>query len=229
MGPLSSNPCALRKIFCNNIFFILNFALLARLPLVWAHYNLFWSVIHQNLFWQGEKKMWYSNWYISYLHPDFAGICGLHSCHWFSWCHTSRALLYQSALKDHRFRALCFWSQLFLGFSGMLDLLLVLQLNLKLGIPDHLFAVLDECTNQFVVRLKYMPLLILSAKLCPPGIEGTFFALIMSIGNMGLFSSSWLGGILLHSLRITRTQFHNLWVAILIHNIARIFHFCSYI
>ncbi|CAO2815976.1 unnamed protein product [Amaranthus hypochondriacus] len=132
------------------------------------------------------------------------------------------SLLYQSVLKDHQFRDLCFWSQLFLGLSGMLDLLLVLRLNLKLGIPDHLFAVLDECANQFVGRLKWMPLLVLSAKLCPPGIEGTFFALIMSIGNIGMFSSSWLGGILLHILSITRTQFSKLWLAILIRNIARI-------
>lgn len=133
------------------------------------------------------------------------------------------SLLYQYALKDHHYRDLCFWSQLFLGLSGMLDLMLVLRLNLKLGIPDHIFSVLDECAFQFVGKLKYMPLLVLSSKLCPPGIEGTFFALIMSINNIGTFSSSWLGGILIHILKITRTRFDNLWVAILIRNIARIF------
>ncbi|XP_021758023.1 probable folate-biopterin transporter 2 [Chenopodium quinoa] len=132
------------------------------------------------------------------------------------------SLLYQYALKDHQFRDLCFWSQLLLGLSGMLDLMLVLRLNLKLGIPDHIFAVLDECAFQFLGRLKWMPLLVLSSKLCPSGIEGTFFALIMSIGNIGTFSSSWFGGILLHFLNITRTGFDNLWVAILIRSIARI-------
>ncbi|KMT16948.1 hypothetical protein BVRB_2g044180 [Beta vulgaris subsp. vulgaris] len=132
------------------------------------------------------------------------------------------SLIYQYALKDHQFRDLCFWGQLLLGLSGMLDLILVSRLNLKFGIPDHLFAVLDECAFQFVGRLKFMPLLVLSSKLCPPGIEGTFFALIMSIGNIGLFSSSWLGGFLIHVLNITRTRFDNLWVAILIRNIARI-------
>ncbi|KAK9682895.1 hypothetical protein RND81_10G104900 [Saponaria officinalis] len=132
------------------------------------------------------------------------------------------SLLFQYALKDHQFRDLCFWSQLGLGLSGMLDLMLVLRLNLKIGIPDPFFAVIDECTFHFIGRLKWMPLLVLSAKLCPPGIEGTFFALIMSIDNVGLFTSTWLGGILLHILKITRTNFDNLWIAILIRNIARL-------
>ncbi|KAH9624979.1 hypothetical protein KSS87_005261 [Heliosperma pusillum] len=132
------------------------------------------------------------------------------------------SLLFQYALKDHPFRDLCFWSQLSLGLSGMLDLILVLRLNLRIGVPDHFFAVIDEFALQFIGRLKWLPFLVLSAKLCPPGIEGTFFALIMSIDNIGVFTSSWLGGILLHVLKITRTSFDNLWIAILIRNIARL-------
>ncbi|KAL9233934.1 hypothetical protein vseg_008866 [Gypsophila vaccaria] len=132
------------------------------------------------------------------------------------------SLLFQYALKDHQFRDLCFWSQLGLGLFGMLDLMLVLRLNLSIGIPDSFFAVINECTFNFIARLKWMPFLVLSAKLCPPGIEGTFFGLIMSIDNFGVFTSTWLGGILLHVLKITRTSFDNLWIAILIRNIARL-------
>ncbi|KAJ8434818.1 hypothetical protein Cgig2_033540 [Carnegiea gigantea] len=132
------------------------------------------------------------------------------------------SMLYQYTLKDHDFRSLCFWTQLCLGLSGMLDLMLVLRMNLWIGIPDHFFAVLDECASQLITKLKWMPLLVLSAKLCPPGIEGTFFALLMSIDNVGTSTSSWFGGILLHVLNITRTRFENLWIAILIRNIARI-------
>lgn len=130
--------------------------------------------------------------------------------------------LYQYTLKDHQFRDLCFWAQLLFGLSGMLDLLLVLRLNLKLGISDHFFAVIDEGVYQMIGRLKWMPLLVLSAKICPPGIEGTFFALLMSIDNIGLSTSSWLGGTLLHVLSITRTKFHNLWLGILVRNFLRL-------
>ncbi|XP_057959352.1 probable folate-biopterin transporter 2 [Malania oleifera] len=132
------------------------------------------------------------------------------------------AILYQYILKDHPFRDLLFWTQLLFGLSGMLDLVLVLRLNLNIGIPDYFFVVADACVSQMIGRLKWMPLLVLSSKLCPPGIEGTFFALLMSIDNVGLLSSSWLGGFLLHILRVTRTQFDNLWLAILIRNILRV-------
>ncbi|XP_072953701.1 probable folate-biopterin transporter 2 isoform X1 [Typha angustifolia] len=131
-------------------------------------------------------------------------------------------LLYQNILKEHPFRDLLFWSQLLSSVSGMLDLILVLRLNLKLGMPDYFFAVIDEGVSQMVGRIKWMPLLVLSAKLCPSGIEGTFFALLMSIDNVGLLTSSWGGGLLLHMLKVTRTEFNNLWAAILFRNIMRL-------
>ncbi|MQM14316.1 hypothetical protein Taro_047243 [Colocasia esculenta] len=131
-------------------------------------------------------------------------------------------LLYQNVLKDYSFRVLLFWTQLLYGFSGMLDLVLVLRLNLKLGIPDYFFVVIDESVSQMISRIKWMPLLVLSSKLCPPGIEGTFFALLMSIDNVGLLTSSWGGGLLLHLLEVTRKRFDNLWAAILIRNVMRV-------
>ncbi|GMG99310.1 hypothetical protein Nepgr_001150 [Nepenthes gracilis] len=132
------------------------------------------------------------------------------------------AILYQYILKDHHFRDVCFWTQLFYGLFGMLDLMLVLRLNIKFGISDYFFAAVDECIHHMIGRLKWMPLLVLSSKLCPPGIEGTFFALLMSIDNVGFLTSAWGGGFLMHILNITRTKFDNLWIAILIRNLLRI-------
>ena len=131
-------------------------------------------------------------------------------------------LLYQNILKDYPFRGLLLWSQLLSSFSGMLDLILVLRLNLKFGMPDFFFVVIDESVSQMIGRLKWMPLLVLSSKLCPPGIEGTFFALLMSIDNFGMLTSSWGGGLLLHMLSVTRTDFGKLGAAILIRNIMRL-------
>ncbi|XP_062007944.1 probable folate-biopterin transporter 3 isoform X1 [Rosa rugosa] len=131
-------------------------------------------------------------------------------------------LLYQNFLKSYPFRDVLFWTQLLYGISGLLDLVFVLRINLKLGLPDYLFVVIDEAVSQMIGRLKWMPLLVLSSKLCPAGIEGTFFALLMSIDHVGILSSTWAGGLLLHILNITRTQFENLWMAILIRSILRI-------
>ncbi|KAL6606050.1 hypothetical protein ACP70R_041703 [Stipagrostis hirtigluma subsp. patula] len=131
-------------------------------------------------------------------------------------------ILYQNILKDHSFRNLLFSSQLLLSLSGMLDLILVLRLNLKMGIPDYYFAVIDEGVSKMINRIKWMPLLVLCSKLCPTGIEGTFYALLMSIDNIGSLTGSWVGGLLLHLLKITRTEFNNLWAAILIRNAMRL-------
>ncbi|OAY52668.1 probable folate-biopterin transporter 3 isoform X2 [Manihot esculenta] len=130
-------------------------------------------------------------------------------------------LIYQNLLKNHPFRDLLFWSQLLYGVSGLLDLILVLRINLRIGLPDYLFVVIDEAISRMIGRIKWMPLLVLSSKLCPAGIEGTFFALLMSIDHVGMLSSTWAGGLLLHVLKVTRTRFENLWMAILIRSILR--------
>ncbi|XP_021297075.1 probable folate-biopterin transporter 3 [Herrania umbratica] len=131
-------------------------------------------------------------------------------------------LLYQNFLKNHPFRDVLFWAQLLYGMSGLLDLVLVLRINLKLGMPDYVFVVIDEAVSRLIGRIKWMPFLVLSSKLCPAGIEGTFFALIMSIDHIGLLSSAWSGGLVLHILNVTRTQFDNLWIAILIRSLLRL-------
>uniref|UniRef100_A0A0A9EKH9 Folate-biopterin transporter 2 n=1 Tax=Arundo donax TaxID=35708 RepID=A0A0A9EKH9_ARUDO len=131
-------------------------------------------------------------------------------------------LLYQSALRDYPFRSMLLWSQVLSSLAGMLDLVLVTRLNLKIGIPDYFFAVIDNSISQMVGQLKWLPLLVLSSKLCPSGIEGTFYALLMSIQNAGLLMSAWWGGLLLHILGVTRTEFSNLWVVVLVRNISRL-------
>ncbi|CAK9186850.1 unnamed protein product [Ilex paraguariensis] len=131
-------------------------------------------------------------------------------------------LLYQNVFRNHPFRRVLFWSQLLFGASGMLDLILVSRVNLRFGVPDYFVAVIDAAISYMIGRLKWMPLLVLSSKLCPSGIEGTFFALLMSIDHVGMLTSSWVGGLLIHALNITRTQFDNLWVAVVIRSLSRI-------
>ncbi|KAL9260852.1 putative folate-biopterin transporter 2 [Drosera capensis] len=98
-------------------------------------------------------------------------------------------------------------------------LYMYLSLGLSLDIKEGMFYWYTSASDG---KLKWMPLVVLSAKLCPPGIEGTFFALLMSIDNVGFFTSSWGGGVLMHILGITPTSFGNLWIGILVRNIRRI-------
>ncbi|KAL0464003.1 UNVERIFIED_CONTAM: putative folate-biopterin transporter 3 [Sesamum latifolium] len=124
--------------------------------------------------------------------------------------------------KKSPFPTCAFWAQLLYGASGMLDLILVLRINLLFGVPDYALVVFDAAVSHMIGRLKWLPLLVLSSKLCPSGIEGTFFALLMSIDHVGSLTASWAGGLLLHTLNVTRTTFDNLWLAITIRSLFRV-------
>ncbi|PPR99458.1 hypothetical protein GOBAR_AA21214 [Gossypium barbadense] len=60
----------------------------------------------------------------------------------------------------------------------------------------------------------FMPFLILSGQLCPPGIEGTLFALFMSINNFGSTVGSFVGAGLASILNISSGSFDNLLLGI---------------
>jgi len=126
--------------------------------------------------------------------------------------------LYQQFLKDLPFRSLFFYAQVLYGMSGMLDLLFVLRWNLTLGIPDSFFIILEESVLHIIARIRWMPMVVLNTRLCPLGIEGTFFALLMCIDSLGSLSSKMIGGVVLHLFHISRTDFTNLWLAVLIRN-----------
>jgi uncharacterized membrane protein YsdA (DUF1294 family) len=126
--------------------------------------------------------------------------------------------IYHKYLRHWTFRRLLLWAQILLALSGMLDFVLVTRINRKLLIPDTVFAVVDEGVSSAIARIKWMPLLVLAARLCPPGIEGTFFALLMSVDNLGTLSSSWVGSVVLRLTGIKRTNFQYLWLTVLIRN-----------
>ncbi|XP_068312376.1 probable folate-biopterin transporter 6 [Pyrus communis] len=130
-------------------------------------------------------------------------------------------LIYHKTLKNYPFRNLVFFAQLLYAMSGLLDLTFILRWNLALGIPDYFFVIMEECVFRIVTKIRWMPMIVLSTRLCPLGIEGTFFALLMCIDSLGSLSSKWGGGAVLHALSVTRTNFTNLWLALLIRNVLR--------
>uniref|UniRef100_A0A7N0V486 Folate-biopterin transporter 6 n=1 Tax=Kalanchoe fedtschenkoi TaxID=63787 RepID=A0A7N0V486_KALFE len=131
-------------------------------------------------------------------------------------------LIYHKFLKDYPFRNLLFFAQLLYAISGMLDLIFILRWNLTLGIPDSFFVICEQCVSHIVSKLRWMPMIVLSTKLCPLGIEGTFFALLMCIDSLGSLSSKGGGGLVLHAFHVTRTDFTNLWLVILLRNLLRV-------
>lgn len=63
-----------------------------------------------------------------------------------------------------------------------------------------------------------MPVLVLAARLCPPGIEATLFATLMSISNGANVVGGLLGATLTRVLGVTSTNFTNLALLLIICN-----------
>ena len=71
------------------------------------------------------------------------------------------------------------------------------RLNVAVGISDAFFIFSDEAILTVLNRLNHMPFLIYSAKLCPPDVEASMFALFMGLSNFGSQSGSYFGSALL--------------------------------
>ncbi|KAE8992604.1 hypothetical protein PR003_g21101 [Phytophthora rubi] len=130
--------------------------------------------------------------------------------------------LYNAYFRDMPFRRMFFRIQLASACVSFAEFVLVSRLNLALGIDDRFFIFGDEILSDVVARLKHMPSLVLCAKICPPGIEGTMFALLMSIYNFSWSVASYGGSWLCSYLQISKTNFAGLAVAVTIRSVAKI-------
>ena len=125
---------------------------------------------------------------------------------------------FQRYFKTISFKIIFTWGILISTALGMTTLLLVTHTNRLLGINDHWFSLGDNLIITVIGKIVFMPVLVLATKLCPPGIEATFFALIMSVFNLGGTVSYWLGSMIMKWLGITENQFDLLWLLIIITN-----------
>ena len=125
---------------------------------------------------------------------------------------------FQRYFKTISFRTMFTWGIFLSTALGMTTLLLVTHTNRLLGINDHWFSLGDNLIITVIGKIVFMPVLVLATKLCPPGIEATFFALIMSVFNLGGTVSYWLGSMIMKWLGITENQFDLLWLLIIITN-----------
>ncbi|MEG3895817.1 MULTISPECIES: folate/biopterin family MFS transporter [unclassified Microcoleus] len=128
--------------------------------------------------------------------------------------------LFQRFLKTVPFRVIFGWSTVMATVLGMTTLLLVTHANRALGIDDRWFSIGDSLILTVIGQIAYMPVLILSARLCPPGVEATLFALLMSIINLAGLLSHEGGALLTHLLGITDRNFDNLWLLVVITNLS---------
>jgi folate/biopterin transporter len=127
--------------------------------------------------------------------------------------------LFQRYLKTVPFRVIFGWSTVISALLGMSMLLLVTHTNRALGIDDRWFSLGDSLVLTVMGQIAYMPVLVLAARLCPEGVEATFFALLMSVVNLAGLVSYETGAVMMHWLGITEHNFANLALLVVITNL----------
>jgi len=108
----------------------------------------------------------------------------------------------------------------FIPQLGLTQLILVYHLNTGLGIPNELFTFGDSVVLTVLGQIAFMPTLVLAARLCPPGIEGTLFATLMSVFNGAGAVGAELGALLTSALGVTESNFQNLGLLVAICNLS---------
>ncbi|XP_058208561.1 probable folate-biopterin transporter 4 [Rhododendron vialii] len=122
--------------------------------------------------------------------------------------------VYNRYLKKMKLRKILMWAHVGLSVLGVLDMVLVSRTNAALGVSDKVMVLCGSALSDAVNQFKFMPFLILSGQLCPPGIEGTLFALFMSINNFGSTLGSFVGAGLASVLNISSGSFDNLLLGV---------------
>ena len=128
--------------------------------------------------------------------------------------------IFQRFLRAVPFRVIFGWSTVLSAVLGMSMLLLVTHTNRAIGIDDHWFSLGDNLVLTVMGQIAFMPVLVLSARICPAGVEATLFALLMSVLNLAGLLSHELGALLTHQLGVTETNFDRLWLLVIITNLS---------
>lgn len=129
-------------------------------------------------------------------------------------------VIYNKYLKDISLRDIFKWSSIYGTLLGFFPLMLVTHFNRSVGLPDGVFAMIDSVILSIFGQITFMPILILAAKICPPGVEGMLYATIMSANNLSTTVSSLLGGFMTEIMGITNKDFTNLPLLMVITNLS---------
>ena len=128
--------------------------------------------------------------------------------------------IYRTFLKNISIKQVILWTSLLSVPLSLTQLMLVTHYNRVLGIPDQIFALTDTVVLTVLGQIAFMPTLVLAGTLCPPGIEGTLFATLMSIYNAAGTLASELGAVLTSYLGVTEKNYDGLPNLVLICSLA---------
>jgi predicted MFS family arabinose efflux permease len=98
------------------------------------------------------------------------------------------------------------------GIIGSTCLRLTQLLVVAEVLPYFSIVLLDSIAESFFDQLQIMPLIVITASACKDGVEGTVYALMMSVSNFSNFLSTESGGFVGQMFGITENKFDNLFM-----------------
>ena len=111
--------------------------------------------------------------------------------------------IFQRYLQSWRLRPLFWVSTVVRCAAAVADLVIVNRLNKRVGIPDKIAYMLGNNVAESVAgQLDLMPAVVLTSKLCPPGMEATVYAILAGFQNFGGSVSAAVGSALTSQFNI---------------------------
>lgn len=107
-------------------------------------------------------------------------------------------ILYQVFLRNWTFRKVVLFTTLLEGVGSLTDFFVVMRWTKVLGIPDWAAVLFgDSVIRPMTEMLNWVPGSVLIAKVCPPGLESSVYALLAGFSNLGLQGANLIGSLLL--------------------------------
>ena len=100
---------------------------------------------------------------------------------------------YTTLFQTWRYRSIIAVAQLLLLFANLTDWVWTERWNLAVGLPDEWLVFGEEVFIDALDQLNSQPFFIFAAKLCPPDVEASMFALFMGLSNFGADAGKYLG------------------------------------
>ncbi|VFQ92268.1 unnamed protein product [Cuscuta campestris] len=132
----------------------------------------------------------------------------------------SMTILYNRYAKNVPMRKLCGTVQVLYASSLILDLVLIKQMNIKVGIPNEAFALCFSGIAETVSTFKLLPFYVFIASSAPSGCEGSLMSLLASVLCLASIISGFLGIGLASLLGISSGDYSRLPAGIIIQFLA---------
>jgi len=127
-------------------------------------------------------------------------------------------MIYRKYFTEKEYRNLIMMDALISILLAPLSFIFVLRLNVAWGIPDMFLIIFTDVVSEILAQcFVFLPMSVIYAKICPPRIEATAFALLSSVSNFRGTIRGWLGAFINKQwVGVTVDDLSNYWVLVTI-------------